>query len=122
MFFSLFLFAFCLRRCQSDPLVSHGRHFGRTVHALCNMQALLTNRLLRLGERAEEPEELFTEELADFCTCLLIQCQLTIDSIYRERREHRVFGVLLQMVPGLETRLMEGSEDDLVSIAEMVCS
>jgi hypothetical protein len=39
----------------------------------------------------------------------------------RQRREHRVFGVLLQMVPGLETRLMEGLEEDLVSIAEMVC-
>lgn len=25
------------------------------------------------------------------------------------------------MIPGLETRLMEGSEEDLVSIAEMVC-
>jgi hypothetical protein len=25
------------------------------------------------------------------------------------------------MVPGLETRLMEGLEEDLVSIAEMVC-
>ena len=25
------------------------------------------------------------------------------------------------MVPGLETRLMEGLEDDLMSIAEMVC-
>jgi hypothetical protein len=37
----------------------------------------------------------------------------------RQRREHRVFGTLLQMVPGLEERLMEGSEDDVVAIAEM---
>jgi len=49
-------------RCRSDPLVSYGRHFGRTVHALCNVQALLTNGLLRLGELAEEPEETFTAE------------------------------------------------------------
>jgi hypothetical protein len=48
--------------CHSDPLVSHGRHFGRTIHALCNIQSLLTNGLLRLGELAEEPEEAFTYE------------------------------------------------------------
>ena len=40
--------------------------------------------------------------------------------IRRQRREHRVFGMLLQMVPGLEQRLMEGSGDDVVVIAELV--
>ena len=40
--------------------------------------------------------------------------------IWRQRREHRVFSALLQMVPGLEERLMEGSEDDVVAIAELV--
>jgi hypothetical protein len=48
--------------CISDPLISHGRHFGRTVHALCNVGALLTNGILRLGEQADEPEEFFTAE------------------------------------------------------------
>jgi hypothetical protein len=48
--------------CQSDPLVSHGRHFGRTIHALCNVQTLLTNGLLRLGELSEEPDESFSAE------------------------------------------------------------
>jgi hypothetical protein len=51
-----------LLSCQTDPLVHYGRHFGRTVHALCNVSALLTNGLLRLGEQAGEPEESFTEE------------------------------------------------------------
>ena len=51
-----------LRSCLTDPLVHHGRHFGRTVHALCNISALLTNGLLRLGEQAGEPEESFTYE------------------------------------------------------------
>jgi hypothetical protein len=45
-----------------DPLVHHGRHFGRTVHGLCNVYALLTAGLLRLGELAGEPEESFTYE------------------------------------------------------------
>jgi hypothetical protein len=38
----------------------------------------------------------------------------------RRRREHRVFNALLQMVPGLEDRLMGGSDEDIVAIAEMV--
>jgi hypothetical protein len=36
--------------------------FGRTVHALCSVHALLTNGILRLGELADEPEESFTAE------------------------------------------------------------
>jgi len=87
------------KACRSDPLVSYGRHFGRTVHALCNVQTLVTNGLLRLGELAGEPDESFTAE---------------------QRREHIVFGVLLQMVPGLEDRLMEGTDEDVVSIADML--
>lgn len=46
----------------ADPLVSYGRHFGRTVHALANVKSLITNGILRLGELAEEPEESFTTE------------------------------------------------------------
>jgi hypothetical protein len=49
-------------RRHTDPLVHHGRHFGRTVHSLCNVSALITNGLLRLGELADEPEESFTYE------------------------------------------------------------
>jgi hypothetical protein len=48
--------------CLSDPLIGHGRHFGRTVHALCNIQALLANGILRLGERADKQEEVYTSE------------------------------------------------------------
>ncbi|KAH7913392.1 hypothetical protein BJ138DRAFT_1002389 [Hygrophoropsis aurantiaca] len=85
--------------CHADPLVHHGRHFGRTVHALCNVQALITNGILRLGELADEPEESFTAE---------------------ERREHRVFQCLLHMIPGLEERLMNGEAEDVVIVAELI--
>lgn len=47
---------------STDPLVHHGRHFGRTVHALCNIHALISNGIIRLGEQAEEPEEEFTAQ------------------------------------------------------------
>ncbi|KIM76841.1 hypothetical protein PILCRDRAFT_77388 [Piloderma croceum F 1598] len=85
--------------CCSDPLVHHGRHFGRTIHALCSLGSLLTNGILRMGELSDRPEESFTHE---------------------ERKEHRVFERLLQMVPGLEKRLMEGSEEDVAHIAELL--
>jgi len=39
---------------------------------------------------------------------------------YRQRREHAVFCLLVQMVPGLEDRLIEGFEEDIMSIAVMV--
>jgi hypothetical protein len=49
-------------RCGTDPLVHHGRHFGRTVHALCNVSSLLSNGVLRMGELSEEPENAITHE------------------------------------------------------------
>lgn len=54
-----------LPRCITDPLVHHGRHFGRTVHALCNIQALLTNGIQRMGEFANGPEGSLTAEFVN---------------------------------------------------------
>ncbi len=51
-----------LFRRTTDPLVHHGRHFGRSIHALCNVHALINNGIIRMGERAEEPEESFTTQ------------------------------------------------------------
>lgn len=48
--------------CGTDPLVHYGRHFGRTIHALCSVSALLTNGLLRMGELEEQPADTFTHE------------------------------------------------------------
>jgi hypothetical protein len=39
-----------------DPLVHHGRHFGRAVHAFCNVQTLILNGLITLGEGEDEQE------------------------------------------------------------------
>jgi hypothetical protein len=38
----------------------------------------------------------------------------------RERREHKVFQQLLQMVPGLEERLLDDSDVNIRLIAELV--
>ncbi|KAF8834724.1 hypothetical protein BDN67DRAFT_914346, partial [Paxillus ammoniavirescens] len=44
---------FCTRTTQ-DPLVHHGRHFGRAVHAFCNVQTLVTNGLIRMAADGDE--------------------------------------------------------------------
>jgi hypothetical protein len=53
---------FCECSCSADPLVHHGRHFGRTIHALCNVNMLITNGIMRDVELADRPAEDFTAE------------------------------------------------------------
>lgn len=87
------------KSCGTDPLVHHGRHFGRTVHALCTVSALINNGVIRTRELATQPDKIMTEE---------------------ERGEHRVFKLLIQMISGLENRLIEGSDEDVAHIAELI--
>jgi hypothetical protein len=51
---------YCVRQ-SGDMLVHHGRHFGRTVYAMCNVRSLITNTVLRLGE--SEDGEISEESL-----------------------------------------------------------
>ena len=75
-----------LYRCHSDPLISHGQHFGQTVHVLCNVQAIMTNSLLRLGELADKPKELFTAQWDIHAFCLVIAFPF-------QQTETREFGI-----------------------------
>ncbi|KAF8223950.1 hypothetical protein L208DRAFT_1314209, partial [Tricholoma matsutake] len=77
----------------SDPLIHYRCHFGCTVHALCNIHALITSGLLRDSERADDPEEYFTTE---------------------QRLEYRIYRTLLNMVPGLEERLVNSSDEEML--------
>ncbi|TEB25444.1 hypothetical protein FA13DRAFT_1637543, partial [Coprinellus micaceus] len=86
---------------RTDPLVGHGRHFGRTVRTFCRMQTLLTNGLsqtmqLELGRVDED------------------------DLPARQAAEHRLYIALLAMSPGLEERLNTGTEEDLIYVATML--
>ncbi|KAG1744836.1 hypothetical protein EDB19DRAFT_1593547, partial [Suillus lakei] len=47
---------------KSDPLVSHGQHFGCTVFTLCNYPSLLMNGILRLEQLEEASIEDFPAE------------------------------------------------------------
>ncbi|EGO02446.1 hypothetical protein SERLA73DRAFT_119705 [Serpula lacrymans var. lacrymans S7.3] len=85
--------------CHADPLVHHGHHFGQTVHALCNVQALIMNGVVWLGELADVHEE---------------------DLIFEEKQEFCIFQSFFRMVPGLEEHLMEGNAEETVAIAELI--
>ena len=61
------------------------------------------------------PEESFTAEyvmVSSVDSCLLM-CS-------SERREHKIFGELLKTIPGLEERLLTGSETEVGHVAELV--
>ncbi|KIJ59508.1 hypothetical protein HYDPIDRAFT_100560 [Hydnomerulius pinastri MD-312] len=81
----------------ADALVHHGRHFGRAMHAFCNVQTLLTNGIVLMSEGASDDEDSMTA-----------------------RKEYAIFKELLRMVPGLEARLMTSSEEEVMLTGELV--
>ncbi|KAL4065133.1 hypothetical protein J3A83DRAFT_4360454 [Scleroderma citrinum] len=46
------------RKISQDPLVHHGHHFDRAVHAFCNVQMLIMNGLHAMSDDAPEDETL----------------------------------------------------------------
>lgn len=40
--------------------------------------------------------------------------------LYSERKEQAVFKEMLRVIPGLERRLMESSEEEVITIADLV--
>ncbi|TEB29041.1 hypothetical protein FA13DRAFT_1632636, partial [Coprinellus micaceus] len=97
----------------TDPLIHHGRHFGRSVYAFANVHALLL-----AGINADEDVAPETQQY------IFIFIFPTAGSnephTSRERRELRIFRQLLRLVPNLEDRLMECSEEELMSVANMI--
>jgi hypothetical protein len=111
-----------LARSRTDPLIGHGRHFGRTIHAFCNIHSLLVSGITWMADSYEEPDESFTAEFVHPSSYSIV---FIIDSaINSERREQRVFKSLLGLVPGLEAWLMgeTTSEQDIRHIADLVSS
>jgi hypothetical protein len=102
----------------SDPLLSHGHHFGRTVFTLCNYPSLLTNGILRLEQIEDVLLEDFPAEGRNFTSAFSI-CLLT-DTFDRERQEHRVFKQLLDSYPSLLKWLKDRSEEEILHIGELV--
>lgn len=54
-------------RCLTNPFVHHGRHFGRTVHALCRVHAIINNGILwegNIGNGEELDSEQYGQSLS----------------------------------------------------------
>ena len=116
--------AFLTTRSRVDPLVSHGRHFGRTVHAFCRPFPLIKEGLARQLQLQAEVlnEDDLSEQWVSFIR-IFLPCALLITLQYtREHREHGIFQALLAISPGLDTRLLRASADELHYVAEMVRS
>ena len=45
---------------MQDPRVHHGQHFGRAVHAFCNVQMLITNGIVLMSEDIDVNDESLT--------------------------------------------------------------
>ncbi|KAH6913576.1 hypothetical protein BKA70DRAFT_1370033 [Coprinopsis sp. MPI-PUGE-AT-0042] len=88
-------------RCRTDPLVHHGRHFGRTIQAFCQVHLLLKQGLARTIQL--ELGRIGEEDLGE-----------------SESQEHRIYTRLLALSPTLEERLCTGSEQELYHIADMI--
>ncbi|KAF6751500.1 hypothetical protein DFP72DRAFT_816427, partial [Ephemerocybe angulata] len=83
----------------TDPLVSHGRHFGRAIDAFCKPFPLIKEGVARAR--------------SSICSCDHKGGSLP------SKREHRVFQELLKLSPGLDNRVLKASEQELHYIADM---
>ncbi|TEB31337.1 hypothetical protein FA13DRAFT_1754812 [Coprinellus micaceus] len=90
-----------LTSTRADPLVGHGRHFGRTIRTFCRINTLITNGLSRTMQL--ELDRITEEDLTP-----------------SEISEHRMYLALLKLSPGLEERLNTGSANDLHYVADMI--
>lgn len=100
-------------RTAQDPLVHHGRHFGRAVHAFCNVQTLITNGIQAMSD--DVPGDRLT------ATCVTNSHSSDAFNITcSERKENAVFRELLRIVPGIADRIVESSEDEVIAIADLV--
>ena len=78
------------------------RHWSWMVFSLCTM----TDQMMRAWQLR---------------TLLAATAIVISDLVCRQRKECSVFCELLRSVPGLETRLMLSSEEEVMAIADLVC-
>ncbi|KAJ3512357.1 hypothetical protein NMY22_g15355 [Coprinellus aureogranulatus] len=107
------------KQCRTDPLVGHGKHYGRTVRTFCHMQTIIAHGLsrtmqLELGRISEE--DLTHTQVHSFSNDgNVIHRWCRSDLI-----EQRLYRRLLSLSPGLEERLNTGSEEEIHYIANTV--
>ncbi|KZP11823.1 hypothetical protein FIBSPDRAFT_898713 [Athelia psychrophila] len=75
----------------TNPLTHYGRHFCRTVHAMCNIQALLTAAIIRVAQFETRPLEEYS---------------------FEHRQEHAIYEQMISSNKGLE--------DEVDRVAELI--
>ncbi|KAG6914296.1 hypothetical protein DXG01_001249 [Tephrocybe rancida] len=88
---------------HQDPYVGHGRHFGRTIHALCRIQAIINNGLF-IQERIDLDGHSLQELVADPTTA----------------RQHAIFEQLMQITPNFHETIFTASQEEVTRIADML--
>lgn len=112
-------FLYWTSSAASDPLVHHGRHFGRTVFAFANVKSLIVNGLDRMANQDTGVTESFSDKYVP--VSLITTVSINNPSLLnRERREDFVFKNLLRMCHGLENRLMSSSSEEIELIGDLV--
>ncbi|KAF7967745.1 hypothetical protein HWV62_33274 [Athelia sp. TMB] len=86
--------------CKTDPVVRYGKHFGRTICAVTDISTLITNGLNRMDEG--ELDAAAIEGLSA-----------------EDRREHDIFHALLNLIPKLDERILEGTTEEIEHVASM---
>ena len=104
-----------------DPLIHYGRHFSRTVHAMCNVQVLLTQGVDRLASTEVVAEESLTLEYILVVLVSIISGLMHLPLKHRARRGRQVFDKLCRIVPRFSDRLLESEEWQVIEMAELVC-
>jgi len=106
---------------MDDPLIHHRRHFGRTVHAMCSLQVLITNTLVCLSMEEEVTEERHTFKSV-YVFLVSTTRWLMSPSQHRERMEIQIFNKLSWMVPGIVDRIVNSGPAEAMDLADLVCS
>ena len=107
--------------CVGDPLIHYGQHFGRTVHAMCNVQVLLTQGVDRLASMDLVAEESLTLEYIPVVPVSIIFGLIHIASKHRARKGCQVFDKLCWIIPCFSDCLLESDEWQVIEMAELVC-
>jgi len=102
--------------CISDPLIGHGRHFGRHGPMPLQHPGIVDERRPTSWRTGEWTGSRLTVEV--YWSTISIYCR-SWSFVTRQRRERRVFSELLQIVPNHRTRLREVATD-AARIADLV--
>ncbi|KAG6912530.1 hypothetical protein DXG01_013962 [Tephrocybe rancida] len=90
------------KACMQDPLIHHGRHFGRTIHAFCRIHGIINNGII-IQDELDTTGQLtkFTED---------------------QKHHYKLFKQLLetQNVPYLKDTIFLASLERLQEISDML--